>query len=509
MKQCVRFKSDFKTESNKGELPGRDLAEFLSDRLNKRHFEAGPIEDEEIWFTVKVVSSSKEFLLMVNQSSLDEEYWEISCQSKTGTLAKLFGKSEEAELQNLTDAIDEILRSEKTVRDIKWYKDYEELCDDYAKKRGEKRLSTVGKYLEKLFLPLFLGGMALAIIGVILNGKNSFLFRAGAIMFLLPVGAYFGFIVICGLWGLFDNIKQTFQKKEKKKWGRWILGLFFVLLFLLPFVGFFMGLTRNPAIEKQPIPTLGTYAFRFMLLLFFSVMAVIFGTLLVRSFSKIFISRYREKNVLKNFFCLIGLFFILTGFSGFLSGPFASLGMLKWIPQSFEFPLSTVEGIDIDKDGNLFVACAFYSRIQMYNPKGDFVRGWFLDDTGGGAMKIKVNNENDIEVAIFKGRKIDIFDETGELLKSSQYDRSDLSFWDSFEQKGKNIFDDKTRQKYSVESFAFTRITQKSPNGVKNIGRNAFYLFPAQGPFQGWLTAITGMILAGWAEKKKLKRTAC
>ena len=152
------------------------------------------------------------------------------------------------------------------------------------------------------------------------------------------------------------------------------------------------------------------------------------------------------------------------------------------------------------------MAVSGYSRIQVYNPNGEFVRGWFLDDAGGKDLKIRVNDENELEVSVYAGRKIDVFDENGRLLETKKYDKGDTAFFDSFEQKTKHLSDKSTGLQYDVEGWVFPKIIQTGLEGKKKIGKNAFYLFPFQGPFQGWATAIVGGILIAQAEKKKKKK---
>ena len=89
------------------------------------------------------------------------------------------------------------------------------------------------------------------------------------------------------------------------------------------------------------------------------------------------------------------------------------------------------------------------------------------------------------------------------MLETKKYNEDDTDFFDSFEQKGKHIFDKSRKCHYDVEGWAFPRILQTGPDGRKKIGKNAFYLFPFQGPFQGWATAVVGGLLMAQAEKKK------
>lgn len=200
------------------------------------------------------------------------------------------------------------------------------------------------------------------------------------------------------------------------------------------------------------------------------------------------------------------MIFILFGLTGFFSAGFSALDMLRWIPGNIELPLAGIDGIDVNREGNLFVASSRYSRIQVYNPKGDFVRGWFLNNTDGIYLKIRINDNNKVEVAALRGRKIDVFDKNGKLIKTRKFDEDDTDFFDSFEQKGKHLFDKPRRCHYDVEGWVFPGIIQTGPEGKKKIGKNAFYLFPFQGPFQGWVTVVIGGFFIAWAEKKTKKK---
>jgi hypothetical protein len=60
--------------------------------------------------------------------------------------------------------------------------------------------------------------------------------------------------------------------------------------------------------------------------------------------------------------------------------------------------------------------------------------------------------------------------------------------------------------KYDVEGLVFPRIVQTGPDGIKKIGKNAFYLFPFQGPVQAFAMGFIGMIIVHKLGKKKKKR---
>ena len=490
----VRFKGGFKKKL-KDEFPGRDLAEYIADHFRQKDFAVDSVEYTEPWFTVNVLSGSIEYPLMVSHSAMEEDFWEISCPRTLGFFARLRGKSEDAELQSLVDVLDDILQDDETITDVKWFSDYEDLTDDYIKKPATKHLATFGKYLEKVVWPVCATGWVLGLIGGISGGKESILLRIGTIMFLLPFALFFGFIALKFIVALISDIKDSHRKRSKKKWFRWFIYCLIISAMVLPFfLGYFDVIPdwMEPLIERIFWAAMGLLMFCGMLFCLFCIV--------VSDIQK-------QKEIKKKAILSIGSILIFFGILGFIGGGFlSSAGVLKWIPASIEFPLAHIGGIDVNKNGNLFVVSSFYSRIQVYNPEGDFIRGWFLDGTGGGLLKIRINDNNKVEVAILRGRKIDIFDENGKLLESRKYDDHDADFFDSFEQKGKQLFDKPRKHYYDVEGLVFPRVIQSGPDGEKKIGKNAFYLFPFQGAFQGWATFVVGLLLIGLAEKKKKRK---
>ena len=246
IKNHVRFKGDFKREV-KDEIAGRDLAEFVAEQLRQKNYAVHSVEDDEIWFTVNVVSGSIEYGLMVSHSYMSDEYWEISCPRSLGFFARLKRKSEDTELQNLVNTLDEILRDEGTIKNIKWFSEYSDLTDSYITKPIAKRLRLADKYFEKLVLPLMITGWILAAIGGIVFGKESLLLRIGSIIFLLPFIYFFGFMAVRFLWGLVEDVKKTYRKRQKKKWLKWFTGVAIIAVLVVPF---FLGFLNNSSIER-------------------------------------------------------------------------------------------------------------------------------------------------------------------------------------------------------------------------------------------------------------------
>jgi hypothetical protein len=308
-------------------------------------------------------------------------------------------------------------------------------------------------------------------------------------MFVLPIVVFFGFVALNFLVALIYDIKESRREKTKTKWLRWLIYILIIAAIVGPF---FLGRLRITAVNK----VFKEYVPPFVVLLLFC--GVLFGLLF-----GVLYDFQEYKNRIRKILLAVGLILVLLGMTGFFAGGLSNLGVLRWVPNSVEFPLAQITGIDVGSDGNLFVASDFYDRIQVYDPKGDFIRGWFIYSRSN-RIRIRTNDNNNVEVAGLQRRKIDTFDENGKLLTTKKYD--DRVFFDSFEHKGKQLFDEPRRCHYDVQGLLFPGIIQTGPNGQKKIGKNALYLFPFQGAAQAIATALVGMLLMTQAGKKRKKK---
>ena len=100
---------------------------------------------------------------------------------------------------------------------------------------------------------------------------------------------------------------------------------------------------------------------------------------------------------------------------------FAGGGMLVPhlnIPNSFEMPLGQLSGLAVDSEGNIYCGSQFYNRIQVYNPNGHFLYGVSLHI--GGPFWIRINSDDQLEVAATRGRYRFTFDKNGKRLRASK-----------------------------------------------------------------------------------------
>ena len=113
---------------------------------------------------------------------------------------------------------------------------------------------------------------------------------------------------------------------------------------------------------------------------------------------------------------IIATLVLVIGFIGFLAGFIcAGFGFKFRNLDSFELPLGHLEGIAVDSEGNIYCGLQFYSRFQVYDAEGKFIYGKFID-SGGGAFRIRINKNDQLEVTTARNDKLYIFARDGTLI---------------------------------------------------------------------------------------------
>lgn len=116
---------------------------------------------------------------------------------------------------------------------------------------------------------------------------------------------------------------------------------------------------------------------------------------------------------------LVGTVF-LYGCLGFFGQAAAATGGLGFIPSSLEWPVLWPEATAVDSSGNSILGLASSGRVQVYDRDGHFLRGWFVDASGG-VFKLQVTASDHIEVFTARGRSRLIYNLQGTLLEESTY----------------------------------------------------------------------------------------
>ena len=167
-----------------------------------------------------------------------------------------------------------------------------------------------------------------------------------------------------------------------------------------------------------------------------------------------------------------GMGLLVTGAVGFLSAFVAATGGLDRLPPGFELPAVHESGVINLRDGTRVVPLTHAGRIQLYDAEWRFLRGWQLD-AGGGTFYLDRLARDDIQVALVRPRRIEIFAPDGRLLS--------------------------TRALRSASSDRHGR------NGYSVSVPTHPLLWIWSGPFCSWLTAALGGFIVWFAETRRAR----
>jgi len=96
---------------------------------------------------------------------------------------------------------------------------------------------------------------------------------------------------------------------------------------------------------------------------------------------------------------VFGYALVALGGTGFFGLAFSSVGGLRCLPTTFEWPVGFVHGPLTMPDGTHVIPVALAgNRIQIYGPDWQFVRAWYVPAGGGGRVSLQIAQTNRIEV---------------------------------------------------------------------------------------------------------------
>lgn len=186
---------------------------------------------------------------------------------------------------------------------------------------------------------------------------------------------------------------------------------------------------------------------------------------------------------------LLGLILLLLCLAGFIFGILSSTGGFN--NTKFEFPLSDVSNIAIDNEGRIYCGLNFYSRIQVYDSNGKFIRNWYIDASQGGFV-VEVDNHNDILVETYRGYMKYYFSANGKLLKTETIDTLDIS-------RQSQVFDKLGIQYILKKSFIGTTVVRITNGIEKPMIGSPWYLWFIQFPFPSFLLGLIGGVLVWYS----------
>jgi hypothetical protein len=206
------------------------------------------------------------------------------------------------------------------------------------------------------------------------------------------------------------------------------------------------------------------------------------------------------------FACLIlvaaGVFVMLLYFGRWFSGAAVHHPMVS---PAAELPLSDLRGIAVDEEGRIYCASHLPGRIQVYDRRGRFLRGWHV--RAWGAFWPRVNGAGRVEVALARSDQLLTYEPDGTLVRETDCEWEDMER-DFFVNEDSTIGPDGSV--YTVRGrLTWPRVTRTDPSGVERdviVTRLSQWLFLAPLPVLPF--CVVGMILIAIGEKYRKRLAA-
>ena len=156
-----------------------------------------------------------------------------------------------------------------------------------------------------------------------------------------------------------------------------------------------------------------------------------------------------------------------------------------------EWPLGSIENMEINSKGNLYIASATYKRIQVYDKNGEFLFGWFIPTWKG--FKMKINEDNNLCILFALKNNMYTFIEYTE--KGGIIMQTD-DFAYNLKQQGKWIEDSSSSIVFDRQSIIGTSIYKRNTDGKQKLFIvPPLYWIPINFPIPGAIFLVLGNFL--------------
>ena len=112
----------------------------------------------------------------------------------------------------------------------------------------------------------------------------------------------------------------------------------------------------------------------------------------------------------------LGACLMLVGSLAFFGQCAVKVGGLVFLGPSFEWPVGWATGVVRDSQGRYIVPVHFANRIQVYDPDGKFLHGWWIDGSSYD-FALRIAKENAVEAYVARNDQRLLYSPEGRLLE--------------------------------------------------------------------------------------------
>ena len=140
-------------------------------------------------------------------------------------------------------------------------------------------------------------------------------------------------------------------------------------------------------------------------------------------------STTRRRGTLPKVLSCLGIVGLIYGFACFLLPAFAG----SHLPLNFEWPIGYADNVQQDLAGNYYVRHDAASRLQVYDPQKQYLRGWYYD-AGGGVSAIRLVTDKqggeELEITTARANHVYRYSLDGKLLSNTTHSARDRAAYD-------------------------------------------------------------------------------
>lgn len=185
---------------------------------------------------------------------------------------------------------------------------------------------------------------------------------------------------------------------------------------------------------------------------------------------------------------------LLLGCVGWFGGALTLIHKPAWISSNTQLPLGDLQSVALDSQGRIYCGLGFYSRIQVYDNQGRFLRGWWVD-AGGGMLRFHVAEGDRLEVEAVRRDRVFTFDPNGHLIESNQETETQREVFDRRDQLAAA---DARGRTFAIRNRLFwPHVVREDQAGQTTVVSTPWYLWPIMGPFPAWIFCAVGIVTLG------------